>query len=318
MQAAVGLGWLRARVAIEPLDQLEGNDPEPEVRREARVALEEILREFPNLRRLLKHHKPTTLGREDVVIDSESTIAKLQPLTDEHRRFLAGRLPRLLALKYKAVPLLREPGDVLVIAVPIDPEFEVMVDDLQRVTGCLVELRGWPLNLIYERLLTFYEWGDDDWVQFHEELTDEALCEIADIVLAAIAPAQPHAALPDCTDSVEAVQSFLSLCVQRGAVSAILERDRQSGEFHIVLNGREGARESLDPPPPHMGERFLEALKLLADCEEEINDAGQLAGRGSIRASHTGMDRPFVAVVRCESIDSHCIMALDFVDLDAN
>jgi len=318
LPAIIGLAWNRARVALEPLERMETDDPDPDVRREAQVAIEEILRDFPNLRSMLKNHKPILLTRENVIMDSESTIANLQPLTDEHRQFLVARLPRLLALRYKAVPLFREAHDALVIAVPADPEFERPVEALERVTGCAIELRGWPLNKIYERLLTFYEWGDDDWVQFSPELTDAALCEIAEIVLEGIAPEAPHSPLPDCSDSIELIQSFLSQCVQRRALSAVLEGDGEERTFTVTLNLRGGEREELEPPPPHLRERFIRALKMIADCEEQVNEAGQLVGRGSIRTNNARMDKPFVAVVRCETMDEHCIMAIEFVDLEAN
>src|SRR5690606_9749358 len=117
VQAVIGLGWLRARAALEILDVLEASDPCEDVRTEARIAVEEILRDFPNLRSMLKHHQTLSIGDEPIQRDSDDDIRRTTPPGGEERQRLVGMFPRLLALRFKAIPLGVGPGGVMGFAV---------------------------------------------------------------------------------------------------------------------------------------------------------------------------------------------------------
>ncbi|MDK2972554.1 MAG: hypothetical protein PWP23_2309 [Candidatus Sumerlaeota bacterium] len=317
VQAAIGLGWLRSRLGIMKLDELEGRDPDNQVRMEARVAIEEILREYPAIRQALRHHQPLPIDEQRFEADSEDDFAKLNPLTPERQKRLAALLPRVLALRYKAVPLATGASGVVSFAILGGRSPESIGADLKRLTGREVELHAWPEQRLYDHLLTFYKWGDDDWVKFRGELTDEARREVAEILLSKVDPELPNAALPDCIDSLEAVQSFLSLCLREQTTSALVEYDRAAGECRLLLHVRDGSSFSLDPPPTAMRGRFMRVLQTLAGCGP-ARSATREVREGSIRFAPEADKRPVLVSVTCETIGTREAMALDFLDPHAN
>ncbi|MBI5155342.1 hypothetical protein HZA57_08905 [Candidatus Poribacteria bacterium] len=316
VHAAVGLGWLRARAALEKLDVLEGMDPEEEVRRECQLAIEEILHDFPRLRTLCKHHKPIALPRRPISLDNETVISRTTAPGGEERRRLAGLLPRMLALKYRAVPLGIGPGGVLGLAVRADLQTDPS-DQLRRLTGHEVDLHGWPLPRIYERLLTFYEWGDDDWVQFHESVTPEARQEIRSIVLGNVLPNEPHPLLEDCTDSNEAVLSFLSICLQHRDASARVEHTGPDNELTITMTDRSGKPHDLAPPPDSLRVRFIRALRILAGIATSEN-AGIGEAKGCINLEGPNLDRKFAAIVTSTHAPDRDILTFEFLEPAVN
>lgn len=311
MQAAHGLGWLRARVALMILDRLEGGDPDPDVRHEARIAVEEILRDFPKLASMLRHHRPIPLGDDDPAIEDEAAEVDQSGLTHAERRMLAGLLPRMLALRYHSVPIRLEADGVLSIAVPLEKEKAPDPADLERVTGCAIQLHTWPIDHIYETILGFYEWGDDDWIGA-ENLPDSARDEIIALVLEKVAPDAPLCALPDCTDAIEAAQSFLSIGAQDRFASALVELERDGPAMSIELVTREGEACEIDAPPRHLREGFLRALKALGRCVDKVEN-GHVISRGRIEHESPAREKPLVGNLECKTVGPMEIVRIAFV-----
>src|SRR5690606_10406621 len=245
VQAVIGLGWLRARAALEILDVLEASDPCEDVRTEARIAVEEILRDFPNLRSMLKHHQTLSIGDEPIQRDSDDDIRRTTPPGGEERQRLVGMFPRLLALRFKAIPLGVGPGGVMGLAVDpaVTPDPR---ETLKASLGREVELHGWPLSRIYERLLTFYEWGDDDWVRWPEHLAPVTMEAIRSIVLEGVSAEEALPALQDASDAVEAAQSLLSLLATRQYVTVLMEYNDSGADFTVRLVGKDRAETPLE------------------------------------------------------------------------
>jgi hypothetical protein len=307
---------LRARAALEILDTLEEADPDEPVRTESRIAIEEILRDYPNLRPMLKHHKTLSIGDEPIHRDSDEEIRRTTPPGGDERTRLVGTFPRLLALRYKVIPLGIGPGGVMGFAcdpaVTPDPR-----EALKRLVGREVELHGWPLSRIYERLLTFYEWGDDDWVRWPENLAPGTLEEIRTIVLEGVGPDQALPALPDASDAVEAAQSLISLLASHQFVSALLEYNDSGSDFSIRLVAASRDQTPLDPPAPPLQMRLVAALELLSGLTRPGNfDAA--VNEGMIRVRHDRLGKPLYIVATRELLDERRLLRLDLLDSAAN
>ena len=320
IQTIIALGWLRTRAALEQLDEIEARDPDEEIRRECAVAIEEILRDFPTLRDQLKFHQKVAIKRNPIIFDSPEVIRQTTAPGGEERRRLVGMMPRMLAMKFKAVPLGIGPGGVVGIAVdantPDDP-----TDTFAALLGRSVELHGWPLETIYERILSFYRWGDNDWVIFGEAMTEAARREVVRLVTQGITPSEPHPPLPDCTDASEAVQSFLAICTQNPIRSALIEFMEEEERFDAILIDDSGNRTSLEAPPPIMHTRFLKALDILGNCRDALTAEGELDStirEGAIRLEPPMVQRPRVAAVRIQTLGGLTVVGLDFREYEMN
>ena len=308
MQAAIGLGWLRARMGLEPLDEMEGTDESEAVRQEARVAIEEILRDHPQLRSMLKYHEPLALP--------ENPLPPTSPMSFTPDRRLAGRFPRLLALKYHVVPLGFESADTLAFAIPEEADSAEMTKVLSELTGSAVELRAWPRKRIGDHMVSFYQWGDDDWVQFRGELTAEAWKLLSETILDSIRPEELHPALSDCADGLEAVQSFLALCAAEDVVGAEIEADPKKPSFEVLLKQRDGGERRLEPPAHRYRPRFLDILQALSGCEKKPS---QRLPHCKGRLEHElEAGRTFLANVVYEEDGAVRRMGFEFVKPDSN
>jgi hypothetical protein len=317
VQAAIALGWLRARLALEKLDQLEAHDPDEEVRAEARIALEEILRDYPALRQVLRHHDSLALEESALGSATEEEFEGLHPLAPETQKLLVALFPRVLALRYRAVPLGIGSNQVVSFAILAEQAPETIGQDLKRLTGHEVELHAWPESRLFEHLLTFYRWGDDDWVKLRQQPTEEATREIAEILLSKVDPELPNAPLPDCVDSIEAVQSLLSLCLREQVVTAVVQCDHGCAAYQVLVHTRREESIELDPPPPAMRERFLRVLQVLAGCACSQGASREVA-QGSIRFCPANSVRPCLIDVTCETVGTRDIVVLEFLDPEAN
>lgn len=315
-QAATALGWLRARSSLEILDGMEANDPVDDVKREAAVAIEEILRVFPRLRPMLKHHKTMSISAQPVRHDSDDDIARMTPPGGEERTRLVGMFPRVLAMRHKAVPLGLGPGGVVGFAVDpmITPDPRVA---LKALVGREVELHGWPIQRIYDRIISFYKWGDEDWVLFGIHLTEEARLEVTELVLGAINPSQPAPALPDCMDAVEAAQGILTQLAWENYISARIEFTDGFGEFSLKLLDREHRWTTLAPPPRALQPRLVTALEMLSGLYRP-GAIDHTPHPGLLRIAHPGLETPFVAVVRRERLDDRHLLVIDEVQTSSN
>lgn len=322
-QAVIGLGWMRARAALERIDQLEGSDPEESVRHEARVAVEEILRDFPNLRGRLRHHEALEVERR-VEHDTEGEIAGTVQPPDDMRRRLAGLFPRLLARRYHVVPLWLGPGGVIIFAMHEEAQDGDPLADLRRLTGREVEIHAWPRRKVAEWMLEFYDWGDDDWLLDDAETTQEALDEICAMVLEGLYPDQPHPALPDCTDATEAAQSLLSLLAQEDVTSAVITRDGRTGECRAALGTADGGKLEIDPPSAWQSAAFHRALLLLAGMAgpnaiaKTRGGASKTLEHGTIRDPKALGSRPFAADVSYREAGTSQIITLQVNRADEN
>ena len=156
LQSIIALGWLRARAALEQLDEIEARDPDEEIKREAGIAIEEILNDFPNMRDQLKFHQKIAIKRNPITIDTPAEIAATTPPSVEQRRKLVGMMPRMLAMKCQVVPLGIGPGGVVGLAVDKNTS-EDPTEFYSKIFGRKVDLHGWPREAIYERMYTKWE-----------------------------------------------------------------------------------------------------------------------------------------------------------------
>lgn len=315
-QAATALGWLRARAALETLDGLEAADPSDDVKREAAVAIEEILRVFPRLRPMLKNHKTLSINAQPLRHDSSDDIARMTPPGGNERTRLVGMFPRVLAMRHKAVPLGLGPGGVVGFAVDPDATPDPRVT-LKALVGREVDLHGWPLQCIYDRIISFYKWGDEDWVLYGRELTEEARLAVVELVLNTINPAQPAAALPDCVDAVEAAQALLTLLAWENYVSARIEFTDTYGEFTLKLLDRHHQWSTVPPPPAAIQPRLVTALEMLSGLYRP-GAIDHTPHPGLLRIAHPGLKVPFVAVVRRERLDDRHLLVIDEVQTSSN
>ncbi len=262
--AANGLGWHRARVALEALDELEGTDPDNDVRLEARLAIDEILRDFPKLRSLLHYHEPMNRPQAAIAGEHERIPGATTRPDSEQRLELIRCLPRLLALKYNAVPIHVSPAKLLHLGVPSGSE-KRLVEPLSTLTGRSVQLHSWTRERIRQAIEELYSLGDDDFCTFHQELTPGARDEVVEAVLAGVRPAEPASPLAETSDAVEAVQAFLTSC----ECMKLDEVDIRYAPPEMTLEGRraDGSVYTLDAPPEGHRERFLSALRIVARLE---------------------------------------------------
>jgi hypothetical protein len=316
VQAVIGLGWLRARAALEILDVLEASDPCEDVRTEARIAVEEILRDFPNLRSMLKHHQTLSIGDEPIQRDSDDDIRRTTPPGGEERQRLVGMFPRLLALRFKAIPLGVGPGGVMGFAVDpaVTPDPR---ETLKALLGREVELHGWPLSRIYERLLTFYEWGDDDWVRWPEHLAPVTMEAIRSIVLEGVSAEEALPALQDASDAVEAAQSLLSLLATRQYVTVLMEYNDSGADFTVRLVGKDRAETPLEPPQGGLQMRLVRALELLSGLTRPGTFDAAI-NEGLIKIDHQQMQKPLYVVASRELLDERRLLRLDVLEPGVN
>lgn len=264
--AANGLGWHRARVALETLDRLEGTDPDERVRHECRAAVEEVLKDFPKLAAFLHHHKPLPPTTPRPGGGAPAPYDDSAPDETQALRLMAC-LPRLLAVKYSAVPLHFAAGDHLHLAVRLGSERR-LVPTLAELTGHHVDLHGWTPERVTSALERLYRLGDDDFCSLAAGLTPVARDEVVELVLQAVRPEEPACPLAEANDAVEAVQVFLSCCgaMALGEVQVAYEPP----EMVILGRRRDGTPVRLDPPEPPHRERFLTALRILAGIPSGI------------------------------------------------
>lgn len=258
--AANGLGWNRAVQALERLDRAEADDPDPGVRLEARTAIEEILRDFPKERDTLRHHVPPD-DLPDPTVPADHDLVPVDAPDAEQRIKLMAALPRLLALKYRAVPLHFSPNGVLHLAVARDGD-RYLLTHLADVSGHSVELKKWSDDHVRSAIAHLYTLGDDDFCTFHDRLTEPARAEMIERVLEVIDPNEPAAPLDEANDAVEAVQSFLGTCCRLEVAAARITLTPPN--MTIYLEGPDSTPTELAPPLTKLRERFLDALRILA------------------------------------------------------
>ncbi len=295
--AANALGWNRARAALESLDRLEGEDPDPHVRQEARAALDEILRELPGLASRLTHHRPLDREPDATTPASHDEVPRHGP-DEEQRLKLIAAFPRLLALKYQAVPIHFSPGERLHMGVRMGSERR-LVATLSALTGTHVQLQPWPLNRITQEIEKLYAMGDDDFCAFHERLTPLARDEVVEIVLSGVRPDEPGCPLDEVNDAVEAVQVFLSCCGSMRLADASVRH--APPEMSIQATTVEGQAVEIGPPLPHLRERFMAALRFAA----MLKPGGGLGHQEGGRIRCTQCQLGFVAHVNDEKSLEH-------------
>ncbi|CAN5251615.1 hypothetical protein BH09SUM1_BH09SUM1_16450 [soil metagenome] len=261
--AANALGWNRARVALEALEELEINDPEESVRHEAQSAIDEILVEFPKFAVGLKYHVPTSYGAKTAGGGNKSDA-------------IANAIPRILSAKYRAIPLrLKDDTGALVIAVQSGTERR-LIPTLTALTGRTVELEAWPEDAIKRELGKALNRGDDDFCAFENTLTDLAREELSELILSQVRPGEPGSPLSEAHDAVEAAQIFLATAARMNfrRVQIIHE----GGGMLIDASKSEDVREGenligIAPPPALYREKFLCVLRILAGLRDEAPTA---------------------------------------------
>ena len=300
--AANALGWNRARPALEVLYKLELEDPAEEVAEESRAAIDEILRNYPGLVDLVPEHRPLA-SSNDAAIPAEHDEVPADG-ADEHQKLkLIAALPRLLALKYGALPLHFSPGDQLHIAVGHGMERR-LIATLAEITGHHVQLHGWPLERVRAEMDKFYQLGDDDFCTFHDQLTDLARIEATEAVLAAINPTEPACPLDEANDAVEALQAFLACLVSINATEATVRFEPPT--MQIQARTPANPAHALEPPVSTQHERFLDALRVLSGLNPGAG-LGRQEG-GSIKCHHCSP--PFLVAVVSEKSLEHDLIHL--------
>ncbi len=272
--AANGLGWNHAVQALEALDWLEANDGDARVRQEARAAIEEVLRLFPKQRETLVHHKAT--NEPGARIAGEHDEVPTGAPDEAQRLRLMAALPRLLALKYRAVPLHISPGDKLHLAVRGGGE-RYLIAALADLTGLHIELHNWTNDRIQKAIDELYTLGDDDFCTFHAGLTPMARDEVVERVLSGVRPQEPSSPLSESHDAAEAVQFFLSTCCFLRVGLATIHSTPHAMTIVAERGGEQIAE--LPPPPVPLRERFLCALRLVAGFDPVAGLGPQEGGR---------------------------------------
>jgi len=260
--AIQALGWNRASKALKELDEIYANDFSPVVREEASIAIEEILTAHPNERNRLRFHPAR--GR----INGTDSIASI--------------LPRLLSVRYGAVPLRMDETGKVHVAVASGTERRILTT-LEAVIGRAIELESWPIDRIATGRESLYVEGDDDFCAFLHELSEVAQEELVDVIVAGVRPHEPCSPLPESGDGVEAAQSLLAYSIAQEARAIIIRSGQPMGLF-VVPAGHE---QPLDPPEPRVQERFLGVLRLLA-AHESIVEAQTGAQAGELRFTLRG------------------------------
>lgn len=250
MAAAVAVGWLQAPAAIEKLDQMEGSDPDPGVRAEARAAIEQILIEYPNLAHLLHHHRC-----------KPAPGAPGAPGELEYR--LIHAVPRLIAFNLKVVPLSVTPETRELRVAIRTGSSEENVAKLKQLTGYKIDSTHWTADRIHDAQERLYTLGDDDFCDFLDELPGAIRNELRRLIVAGVRPDEPTCPLDEAQDAVDAVQAFLSLCASSPDTRAVIEyRDRKSLTIRYIPGATE---HRLASPAPELRSHFMTALQLAAD-----------------------------------------------------
>ncbi|MCC6547379.1 HEAT repeat domain-containing protein [Candidatus Sumerlaeota bacterium] len=272
--AANALGWNRAPAALESLDRLSADDPDARVRDEARTAIEEILRDYPGMRSVLRHQQDAASGPH--TIEGPASAAQKSPARKaigQEKLKLIMTLPRLLAFKYRAVPLRFAGGDQLHLAIEKGRERR-MITPMSAVTGYSVTLSAWPMERIHEQIEKLYTLGDDDFAAFFDHLNKQAQSEIVEMVTAGIHPNEPASPLDEANDGVEAAQAFLSSCAAMHVASATIFLDAAT----MIINAtrRSGEVAAISLPPVAIRSRFMKTLMIAARHDAATN-VGTLA-----------------------------------------
>lgn len=301
--AACGLGWNRARAGLEALDNVEGNDTDPKVRIEARAAIDEILRGFPRLEGILRHHVP--MPPQDAATPASHDEVPTDHPDEEQRLKLIASLPRLLALKYTAVPMHFSPGHQLHIAVRQGSERR-LIPTMSALTNYHVHLHARPAEVIRNAIDKLYLLGDDDFCAFHDRLTPLARDEVVETVLSSVRPDEPACPLSEVNDAVEAVQVFLSCCGHMKLREASVVFAPPDMTITGVADGNREVTLSA-PLLPHR-ERFMTALRIVAMLDPGAGLSRQDGGR--IRCPHG--NGGFVARVKSEKTIERDALTLAF------
>ncbi len=259
-QSAIGLGWLQAVQALQALDHVEGHDPDERVRQEASAAIEEILRDFPKQRETLMNHVPFGEEVEEVVIPSPED-ADHAALDEEARRRLLVALPRLLARQFEVVPLHLDLADGTLTCASALSGDRSLAPRLGEAIGRPVVLH--PASHERVRLLIdeLYIHGDDDFVQFNEELTPETFTAARVAFLESLRTDEPAAPLTEANDGCEAVQFLVATCAALDARDVTIKATPTT----LLIGGQRLNDEpfEVEPPLPELWNRFVEAVLIL-------------------------------------------------------
>ncbi|MEO8376099.1 MAG: HEAT repeat domain-containing protein [Candidatus Sumerlaeota bacterium] len=307
--AANALGWNRAPVALEALDRLVGSDPDARVRDEARTAIEEILRDYPGMKSVLRNYgvvaaappaDPAAPMATPEGPASKPPKSAAQKSVDQEKLKLIMALPRLLAFKYRAVPLRFTDTDQLHLAIETGRERR-MIAPVSAVTGFNVSLSAWPMDRIHEHIENLYTIGDDDFATFFEHLNASAQNEIIELVNAGIHPNEPASPLDEANDGVEATQAFLSSCASMHATSATIHL--VSTTMRILAESKSQESREILVPPKQLRERFIKTMKIAARYDSATNT-------GAITMKHAG--RTLTVHLACEKTSDSEKLSLEF------
>ncbi|MDX2175137.1 MAG: HEAT repeat domain-containing protein [Candidatus Sumerlaeia bacterium] len=284
--AALSLGWLRAPAALEKLDSVEEKDPDETVRAEAAAAIDEILREYPNLSHVLRHH-----GTRESASTEEVSMSPGMPKATPHDAKLMKCVPRLVADKYQAVPIRYGADGKLHVAALLGRSSRLR-DTLSEIAGHPVTLESWPLSRIRPAMQALYRLGDEDFCYWHDQITEAALGECASRVLARVEPDSPLCPLDEAVDAIEAVRAVLALAATGRTEVVVIET---TGEGMRLRYDMGGMFHSLEPPAPELRPRFLKALFVLARIAPEVE-----SGEGTIGSPESGLHFRIKVVSRGE------------------
>jgi hypothetical protein len=147
---------------------------------------------------------------------------------------------------------------------------------LAQITGHNVHLHSWTLERIKKSIDVFYKMGDDDFCAFHDQLTPIARDEVVERILLSVDPAEPACPLEEANDAVEAVQMFLA-----SAGNLRLRRVEISytpPEMNIAASGIDGHPVPIVPPDGAHRERFMAALRIVANLDPGAGLSHQSGG----------------------------------------
>ncbi len=269
-QACIALGWLRNMDALPELQKVARDDPDRRVRNEARIAIEELIRFHASKPPVLPSPDVEQTAEEMGVVFDQVVAGHMLPETKYRYLKATKHIPQLVALHYSVCPFwLEEGGLTCIISQPGDP---VVKNHIRELLSCPLEWLECEEERVGKAIQELYVLGRDDYYYFYSEYTAAMKQELARLVREQIVAASPYQ-LPECPDSLYALNSLLHLCRAQGIHTLLIESTQLVFRIYAL---HEKERINLPVPPENLQLKLILALKIL--CQQfphQLEHAGR-------------------------------------------